>query len=631
MMRNERGMLPAHQFQAARPQLDSADIVIIGNGIAGLTAAVEARRLAPEKRIVIVTDQTHPTINTPSLKQFAIGKLERDQLLAYPAGTERANRIHVVGARVEAIHAQRKYIELRGGRGFGYDKLLLATGSAPSGLSEQLPGRNFDGVCMLHRLQDYLDLRRRLSEVSDAVVIGGGVHAIETVMGLAYWGIRVHWLIRGETFMGRILDQTASEMVLERVRQANVKVYTQTEVMGIVGRIGAVAGVITNHQEMIPCQLVLTCTGTYPVTKLAEQCDTPIGQDHGIMVDDFMRTTVQDIYAAGDVAALRDPLTGKYETRALWYAAVAQGRAVAASMVGYMEQARTDFGVQWHGTHLGELSMLTVGKPLSKDKSVMALTDSAQGSYRRLAIQDDRLIGYLALGPAQPDSLAIKRIIDEGHSVREITKALLKGDFDARQYLSQKHTRTAQGMLSGKLPAVMPALPAPGTRALNAPARPQTSELQHLPATGALPAAQVTRRTDALLPAQPVRRTDALPSAQPVRAVDQRSAVVSEQRTMIGLDPAAQEASFLLEEEEVSPFTGTLPALTGKFIEARLEPASVATSTQGSPSPYPQAQQVEYSPSAPRGMEPVPARDIQQDTQTAQPRPSRSLWSYSNK
>ena len=73
--------------------VDNAEIVIVGNGIAGLTAAVEARKLAPDKQIVVITDQNHPTINTPALKQFAIGKLTREQLLAYPAGTERLQRI----------------------------------------------------------------------------------------------------------------------------------------------------------------------------------------------------------------------------------------------------------------------------------------------------------------------------------------------------------------------------------------------------------------------------------------------------------------------------------------------------------------------------------------------------------
>ena len=85
--------------------LEWADIVIVGNGIAGLTTAVEARRFAPDTRIAIITEQCHPTINTPALKQFAIGRLTQEHLLAYPAGTERTQRIRMVNARVEEINA----------------------------------------------------------------------------------------------------------------------------------------------------------------------------------------------------------------------------------------------------------------------------------------------------------------------------------------------------------------------------------------------------------------------------------------------------------------------------------------------------------------------------------------------
>ncbi|MBV9710842.1 MAG: FAD-dependent oxidoreductase, partial [Ktedonobacteraceae bacterium] len=369
----ERALVPAPQQKVSQPSMDRADIVIVGNGIAGLTAAVEARRHAPDKRIVMITDQIHPTINTPALKQFAIGKLAREQLLAYPAGTERSERIHVVNARVEEIHAQSKYVTLTGNRGFGYSSLLIATGSSPMGLPESTPGRNFDGVMMLHRLQDYLDFRRRLPEVSECVVVGGGVHAIETVMGVAYWGIKVHWLIRGETFMGKMLDEVASDMVLERVQKAGVQIHTKTEVLGVMGRVGSVAGVITNHQEMIPCQMLLTCTGTQPVMTLAEHCSLPLRRKKGIVVDDRLRTSVPNIFAAGDVAALKNPQTGEYEPRAMWYAAVNQARIVGAMLVGREDLAQQPFGVQWHATHLGELSMLTVGDPMIENNRIETL------------------------------------------------------------------------------------------------------------------------------------------------------------------------------------------------------------------------------------------------------------------
>lgn len=559
--------------QYTKPQLDGADIVIVGNGIAGLTAALEARRLASDKRIVIVTDQVHPTINTPALKQFAIGKLSREQLLAYPAGTERTERIHIVTSRVEEIHAKSKYVTLSGGRGFGYEALLIATGSTPNGLPEHTPGRDFDGVRTLHRLQDYLDLRRRLGEVSETVVIGGGVHAIETVMGLLFWGVRVHWLIRSETFMPHALDEVASEMVLERVRHSGGNVYTGTEVAGIVGRIGSVAGVITNQQKMIPCQLVLVCTGTRAATTLAERCSLPMQHKRGIYVDDQLRTSVSDIYAAGDVAALKNPLTGHYEPRAQWYAAVSQGRTVAAMMTGHESLARQPFGVQWHATHLGELSMLTVGSPLLADEHVEVFTDTSQGGYRRVVIVNDRLVGYLSLGSAQPDSLSIKRIIDEGHSVRDITKSLLKGKFDARHYLSQRHKRAAQGMLNTVTSGKLPLLPA---------AYDPVSQVQLLP---------LGANTGPLSPPPPARQTDSLSTvgkrlygdtgeherSEGVASTDELRRVPQEGRTVYGsnereVGKRARELP-MIPEDEVSPFTGTLPSLPPRVVESTLTTA----------------------------------------------------------
>jgi NADPH-dependent 2,4-dienoyl-CoA reductase/sulfur reductase-like enzyme len=430
--------------------VDSADLVIIGNGIAGMTAAVEARRLAPDRRVVVITEQSHPTINTPALKQFAIGKLNREQLLAYPAGTEQAQFIHVINARAEEIHAQDRYITLKGGRGFGYSELLITTGSAPTGLPPNLPGGDFDGVLTLHRLYDYLDLRRRLGEVEEAVVIGGGAHAIETVMSLLYWGIHVHWLIRGDTFLPRMLDRPASSMVLDSIQRAGAHVYTETEALGIVGRVGTVAGVVTNHQQLLPCQLVLCCTGTTAVTSLARHCDLKMKYKQGILVDERLRTSVPHIYAAGDVAAIKDPQTGAYAPRAQWYAAVSQGR-MAASIMTESEPAEA-LGVPWHATRLGSLSMLTVGNVLQWQDTT-TLTDSSRNSYRRMAVVDDQLVGYLSLGPSQPDSLAIKRIIEEGLPISDIKKSLLKGTFDARSYFSRRRTFSAQRLVTtGKLP-----------------------------------------------------------------------------------------------------------------------------------------------------------------------------------
>ena len=580
------------QHQNVPTTLERADIVIIGNGIAGLTAAIQARRYDPDKRIVMITDQLHPTINTPALKQYAINKLQREQLLAYPPGTERAERIHVVNAHVEEIHAQSKYLGLDGNRAFGYETLLIATGSQPMGLPEETPGRNFDGVMMLHRLKDYLDLRRRLPEVHEAVVIGGGVHANETVMGLLHWGIRVHWLIRGKNFLSRILDNTASEMILNNVRRAGAIIHTETEVTAIVGRVGAVAGVMTNNNEMIPCQLVLCCTGTCPAQSLAKQCTVPMKFKNGILVDDRLRTSVRDIYAAGDVAALPNPQTGDYEPRAQWYSAVTEAKIAGAMMVGHSEVAKEPFGVQWHATHMGELSMLTVGDPLGTraDQQTAIYAETNRGGYCRIVVVDDRLVGYLSVGTTQPDSLSIKRFIDEGISIRDIIKPLLKGNFDAREYLTKTKTRTARKMVTGQL------VPPEQLQPLQLP---DTGSYKSQPSVQMAPAASQRDQFSLEKQIPYVKQGTSYPQAEQKRQSDLLPALLVRKSQQTGASPVLtgdQSRSRPFFEDEISPFSGNLPAVNNE--DSRKRPTNTYT-------------------------EPIPARPLATSKTI-----TRNLWQY---
>ena len=343
--------------------------------------------------------------------------------------------------------------------------------------------------------------------------------------------------------------------------KAGVRIHTKTEVAGVVGRVGSVAGVITNHQEMLPCQMLLTCTGTQPVMALADHCTLPLRSKKGIVVDDQLRTSIPHIFAAGDVAALKNPLTGDYEPRAVWYAAVNQARIVGAMLAGKEDLAKQPFGVQWHATHLGELSMLTVGEPIAENNKIETLTNISQSGYRRMTIAGDRLLGYLSLGSEPHDSLAIKRIIDEGIPVRNVIKPLLKGKLDVRQYVSAHRSRFAQGMITGQLSAE------------------QLPQLQALPMN-----AQLTPTP----PANPA-------AAQPLVTVEKQDQPVfyEEISSFSGQLPTIQQLTPSYEPEdpiteEVSPFTGNLPVLARRHATEELRPVTnrrpVARAQETSPS-----------------------------------------------
>lgn len=427
-----------------------ADVLVIGNGIAGLTASVEARHYAPDADILIVTAQNHPTINTPALKQFGAGLLEVEQLLAYPPGTERQMGIGIVNQRARKLDTAARQVQLVDGQTIKYGRLLLATGAQPAGLPPTCPGRDFDGVLTLHRLDDYLDLRRRLPETTSVVVIGGGYHAAETALLLRHWKVRVTWLIRGETFLSQMIDDVASDMLIRHIQRQGVDVRLRTEIAGVVGRIGSVVGVVTKDEDFIPCQIVVVCTGTAPATDLAQGTGVSLSTRHGLKVNERLQTAVPDVFAAGDVAAIYNPQTGLYAPRAQWYSAFQQGRLVAAALTGASIPASTEAGVLgcfWHATQLGEMGVLAAGAPMLSERDHRdneVLCNGSSRFYRRLVVRDNRLIGYLALGERQPGGLAIKRLIDEEINIGEIKRKLLADDFDVRSFFTRRRLHALQ-------------------------------------------------------------------------------------------------------------------------------------------------------------------------------------------
>lgn len=426
------------------PTENQADLVVVGNGIAGCIAAIETRSHAPDAHITIITEQNHPTINTPALKQFGAGRLELEDLLAYSAGTEQQLGIRVIHQRAIALEPTRHQVRLANGSAVHYRSLLLATGARAIHLATSVPGHDFDGVLALHTLENYLDLRRRLPTTSSAVVIGGGYHAAETAMLLRRHRIKVTWLIRSRSLLPRLLDPAASDLLLRQVRRDGVETRLETEIAGVVGRMGTVAGVVTTENEYIPCEIVIAAIGTQPNTDLSHDTSMQAKDGLGICVNERLQTAERDIYAAGAVAAIRDPQTGQNDARGQWYFAVQQGRLAAAAITGASISSNAAMGAVgnfWHATQFDKLSVLVAGAPMLTEQDHPAnevMTNGSGSFYRRIVVRHGHLVGYLAVGGSQEGSLSIKRLIDERISVEEIKRQLITADFDVRSFFTQQ-------------------------------------------------------------------------------------------------------------------------------------------------------------------------------------------------
>ena len=271
--------------------------VIIGNGIAGVTAAETLRADDAECALTIVADDPFPVYYRPALKDFLSGKLVEEKLWARPTTFYQEWDIRFLHAHVTDLNTRQHLLRLHTGKTLQYDKLLLANGARPRTLA--CPGLNLNGVFTLRSIADYQQILQRLAGVRNVVVCGSGTLALESAETLVGRGYAVTHLLRGQRLWSEVLDAVASDMVLQEERRFGIEVCTGEEIAQIVGQNGEVSGVQTTSGRQIPCELVLIAVGIEPALEFLRASGVACGR--GVKVDNTMRTNIPDIYAAGDI------------------------------------------------------------------------------------------------------------------------------------------------------------------------------------------------------------------------------------------------------------------------------------------------------------------------------------------
>ena len=216
--------------------------VLVGSGAAGVAAAEAIRSQDAQGEIILISEEKEGYYSRPGLAYYLTNELPEKQLYPFNQSDFKRLNLKFLRGRVIGIDAQEHKIESETGKQLTYDKLLIATGARAN--MPEMSGMDLGGVVKLDSLRDARELVKRARKSRSAVVVGGGITALELVEGLRARSVRTHYLLRKDRYWGNVLDETESKIVLSRLKKEGVRVHFNTQIKGLIGSKGQLKAVL---------------------------------------------------------------------------------------------------------------------------------------------------------------------------------------------------------------------------------------------------------------------------------------------------------------------------------------------------------------------------------------------------
>lgn len=400
-----------HEVQESAPvTADIHKLVILGAGIAGLTAAEEARRLSPNVDITLVSREMTLPYFRLNLTRFLAGEVAEEDLLIQHQQWFDAQKINFVSGEAHTVNRTEKKVLLRDGQELAYDRLILSNGAHP--FIPPIPGANRDGATVLRTLEHARVMIKGLRPGSKAVCVGGGLLGLETAWALQKRGASVTVLEGFGWLLPRQLPQMASELLQQHLQDQQMTIECGIQVKEFTGD-EAVRGVLLEDGREIPADLVILATGVRPNSHLARECGLKVKQ--GVLVNDQLFTSDKHILAAGDVTEHQGRVYG------IWPASYAQGMVAGANAVG--GDAEFSAIPMTNRIKVLDVDLFSIGQVQPTDASTRIFEVQEQGNYRGLICHDGQIVGGVLYGDMSLTA-PIQKAVEEGQRIQEASDLL---------------------------------------------------------------------------------------------------------------------------------------------------------------------------------------------------------------
>ncbi len=372
--------------------------VIIGNGIAGTTAADTLRKNDPNCDIHLLTNEPYPLYNRVSLPRFLQGVIVEQRVMIRDfAWHEQRNITLVTETMVTDVNTEERVVVTDNGQKFPYDALLVATG----GWANPLRVTGAEGTRHIYNfvtLDDTKSIITRMLESRTALAYGGSFISYELCDGFAVRKLDTTWLMRGPYWLRSALDPDGGEVVDNIAKKFGVNVIHGDEIESVIPQNGVPGYVRTKKGREIQADVIGVGLGIMLNTKFLT--NTPVELRSGIVVNEYMETNVPGVYSAGDVAEFYDPTIEQHHTMGTWDNAMAHGRIVGVNMAGGHE-AYID--VPTYTSPLFDVNIAVVGTAETNNPELQSIAlrepgEKGNENYRKLFYRENKLAGVLMIG-----------------------------------------------------------------------------------------------------------------------------------------------------------------------------------------------------------------------------------------
>lgn len=360
--------------------------LIIGCGAAAFAALRRIRSLSSEDEVVMVTKENHLPYSLAALPYIISDKIgEADLWLADEDYLRKMGCSLVKGKEVTEVHPERKQVTYKDGGQEGYDSLLIASGSQPVMLS--IKGLEEVGFATFHTLDDCRGLKQQLTGKQDVAIYGGGLVAIELAIALLEAGYRVKLIVRSR-ILRRYFDQDAGDLIEDILTSHGAQIYKGSQIEQVKKSQKRIE-IALSTGNAVDTDIIAIALGVRPSASFLE--GSGVKMRDGVLVDHKMRTNVEDIYAAGDVAESSDFFIGNPGLNPILTSAIDQGTVAGSNMAG--EAADYEGWLPMNILSFFGHRAFSIGTLDGNECQILKVSDAQKKQYKKLAYKDDRLVG----------------------------------------------------------------------------------------------------------------------------------------------------------------------------------------------------------------------------------------------